>query len=243
MAEIIVDIKPRGITSAYKNASFDKGKEALEKEGYRIISLQENARLRMQEGKDADVSINGNWVREGAIYVPNKGIFLTKDSPIMANAKEATDCHRNRKDFYLTNEQVEKALADSVLLSVKSIPTNKFADNDITAYAFGEDAEEYGQFLREAGIEKMPVQLADIQEKPFARQVWFGRLGDGGRSVLVCDGRGLFHGYGRVRGVRDSTEGTAKNFEAYTPNQIAKVLGKLKVSGLEESILTELRNQ
>src|SRR3989344_6817934 len=101
--EVKVDIKPRGIASAVCYAPFDEAKQALEEQRYKIISLQDNAKLRIQEGKNHDVSQHGNWTREGVIYVPipSKGIFLTKNSPIMANAEEATNCHRNGKDFYL----------------------------------------------------------------------------------------------------------------------------------------------
>ncbi len=205
MVGIYVDIKSRGTASAYVVAPFDVGKEALAKEGYRIISLQENARLRMQEGKDAFVSQNGNWVREGVVYVPNKGMFLTKNSPIMANAKQATDCHRKGQDFYLTAEQVEQSLADSVELIRENIPTNRFAENKITVYAFGEDAQKYGDFLKEAKINEMPIWLADMQDKPFVRQMWFRYRGWselGGSWDLGYDNR--------VRGVQDSAEGTAE---------------------------------
>lgn len=41
-------------------APFDKGKETLEKSGYRIITLPENVRLRIQEGKESFISRNGN---------------------------------------------------------------------------------------------------------------------------------------------------------------------------------------
>lgn len=239
MAEVNVDIKQREIESAYIVAPFDKGKEALESEGYRIISLEENARLRIQEGEYADISRNGNWTREGVIYVLKKGIFLTKNSPIMDNAKEATDCHRNGNDFYLTDSQVEKALEDSVELKKESIPTNRFKDNKIAVYAFGNYAEEYGQFLKNAGIKEMPIWLADIQNESFARQLWFRNLG--GRSELSGDGRILGNDYGRVRGVRKSAEGTTKNSEAYSPKQIADALKDLGFSGLEKGLVEKLR--
>jgi len=235
--QIKVDIKPRGIASAYIVTPFDEGKEALAKEGYRIISLQENARLRIQEGKDADVSQNGNWTREGAIYVPGKGAYLTKNSPIMANAKEATDCHRKGQDFDLTAEQVEQSLADSVELIGDNIPTNRFADNKITVYAFGEDAQKYGDFLKEAQITEMPVFLASIGDKAFARQMWFGDL-DSGSGL---DGGGL-NGGGRVRGVPDSAEGTAaKNSEVYSPAQISAVLKTKGLTGIERILIDGLR--
>ena len=202
MAQIIEDIKSKGISSAYMKKPFDYSKEALESSGYKIISLQENVRLRMQEGAHSDVSTLGNWTREGVIYVPGKGKFLTRNSPIMVNAKEATACHRNEKEFYLTNEQVEQALEDSVVISVKVVPADRLAECELTAYAFGEDAKKYGEFLKEARIKEMPIWTTDIRDKAFARQVWFRGLDVGGRSALG-GGRGLGYYY-MVCGIRES---------------------------------------
>ena len=244
MLEITVDIKPRGTASAYIEAPFDAGKQALESQGYRIISLEENARLRVQEGEQAFISQNGNRVREGAGYFRGKGAFLTKASPIMINPKKATDCHRDGKDFYLNQEQLEQALADSFPISENPIPTNRFGEEGLTNYAFGGFEKQYGEFLKEAGIKEMPIWLADIQEKPFVRPVWFCRPGYG-RSGLYCSGR--FLDYGglyvdlRVRGVSNGAEGTAKNSEAYTPAQIAKALKSSNFSGLETILLASLR--
>jgi len=240
MLEITVDIKPRGTASAYIEAPFDAGKQALESRGYRIISLEENARLRAQKGEQAVISQHGNRVREGAGYFRGKGAFLTKASPIMINPKKATDCHRDGKDFYLNQEQLEQALADSFPISENPIPTNRFGEEGLTTYAFGESAKQYGEFLKEAGIKDMPIWLADIQEKPFVRPVWFCRLGYA-RSGLLCSNRSLLDGVVRVRGVSDCAEGTAKNSEAYTPAQIAKALKSSKLSGLETILLASLR--
>ncbi len=233
--DINVDVKPRGIASAYINAPFDKGKEALESQGYRIISLEENAKLRMQEGEGASVSRSWNWVREGAVYVPKKGKFLTKISPIMANPTEATNCHRKGQDFYLTDEQVEQALEDSVELSVKSVPTNRFGDCDITIYAFGDLAQQYGNFLRDAGIDSMPIQTTDLQKKPLARQMWFDSLD--GRSVLGGYYRDLGFDY-RVRGVKVSAEGTApQNSRPYAKQEIKRALNNAGLSGKIETLV------
>jgi hypothetical protein len=210
---IIQDIKPTGFYSAYAEAPFDEAKEELEKAGYQIISLEKSAELRMLEGKEAFVSKNGNYTREGVLYVPGKGKFLTKKSPIMANAKEATACHRSGKDFHLTDSQIEEALSDSVLLSIKSVPTNRFSDCDITVYAFGNSAEKYGQFLKkDAGINEMSIWTADLKGKSFVKQVWLSWLGGDGGSDLL--GAWDLDGSLRVRGVRESAEGTAKSFEA-----------------------------
>ena len=208
MSNLTVDIKPSVTYSAYIAAPFDQAKQALEQAGYHIISLEENAQLRMQQGPNSFVSGNGNWTKEGVIYIPKRGIFLTKKSPIMANAQEATACHRNNKDFYLTDAQVEASLADSVLLTGQSIPTNRFSEDPVTIYAFGEAADQYGQFLRSTGIEGMPVLLATLQDKPFARQMWFGRVDV--RSGLLGYDWNLVYG-NLVRGVRQGGEATEKN--------------------------------
>ncbi|HLD37308.1 MAG TPA: hypothetical protein VJA86_01845 [Candidatus Nanoarchaeia archaeon] len=197
---INVDVKLREISSACVLAPFDEGKEILEEEGYKIISLQENARLRMQEGRYETVSRNQNWVKEDVIYIPKKGKFLTKNSPIMANAEQATDCYRKLRNFYLTPRQVEQALPDSVKLSVESIPTNRFADCEITVYAFGKDAEEYGWFLKRAGIGEMPIFIENLRGKPFAKKIQLCWLE--GDSGICCTYVGLDKRC-EVRGVRE----------------------------------------
>ena len=199
--EVVRDVKQGELESAYAVGAFDKAKDAIENDGYRVISLQENARLRMQEGADSSVSQRGNWTREGVLYVPKKGIYLVRDSPILDNAEEATNYHRNSKEFYLTNEQVEKSLVDSVKFKGSEIPTNSFAENPITAFAFGKYAKAYGEFLKEAEIDSIETYAASTGNKPFARQMWLLRLNDVDRSDLGGGSRIL--NCGEVRGVRE----------------------------------------
>lgn len=191
--KIIVDVKPSRIESAIVYAPFDKAKEVLESNGYRIISLEENAKLRMQQGKEHYVSKNSNWTREDFIYLPDSAIAITKNSPIMLNSKEATQAHRNGNEFYLIDEQAGKALENSVKVprGTKPIPTNDFKNNEITAFVFGDVAEDYGLFLKEAGIEEMPLYLASPENKPFARKMWFRCLGD--RFGLAGNNRNLYY--------------------------------------------------
>lgn len=239
MAEVNVDTRQGEPESAFVEGPFDKGKEVLESKGYRIISLEENARLRIQGGKDADIARHGNWTREGVIYAPKKGIFLTKNSPIMANVKEAIDRHRNGNEFYLTDSQVEKALEDSVELKKENIPTNRFKDNKIAVYAFGNYADEYGRFLEDAGIEEMPVWLVNMQKKSFARQMWFRNLYAG--STFNGDNWDLYLGSYRMRGVRESSEDATKNSETYSTKQITDALKDLGFSALEKELVGKLR--
>ena len=212
MVEIIIDVRPKVtvLSSAYTSVPFDIGKAELEAQGFPIIPGEENAVLRIQEGKDSFVSQNGNWLREDGIYVPGKGAVLTKNPPIMKNPREATEAHRNGKEFYPTDEQIEKALADCVKLEDGNIPTNRFKDDERTVYLFGKHAEAYGDFLKDAKVTEMPVILAEMQDKAFARKAWFAKLGSG-HSALGCN-RDLSYDKW-VRGVRRvDAEGIAQNF-------------------------------
>ena len=238
MAEFIEDVKNGPLHSAYaKDAPFDKGKNALEAGGYRIISLEENAKLRIQEGKNALVSQNGNWTREGVLYIPKKGIFLTKKSSIMEEAEEATDCHRKGKEFCLNSKQVEKSLHGAVKLPGDSIPTDRFEENEVTNYAFGKTAKAYGEFLKDAGIIAMPISLASLGNKPYARQMWFRYLG--GRSGFGGLNGGLYFSSG-ARGVREVKAGEASTKNLYSREQISQALKETNLSGIEKTLLEKL---
>ncbi len=239
MVQLTKDIQPRGIASAYVVTPFDEGKKILEADGYHIISAEENARLRAQEGKDADVSRNGNWIKEGFLYIPKKGKFLTKNSPVMDNSVEATQAHRKGNEFYLTDTQVESGLANSVKLKDRdfSIPTNRFGDDEVTAFAFGNSAKPYGNFLREAGIKEMLVYMVDnIEDKPFARQAWLCGL-DGRSGLLGC--RFFGDGY-RVRGVcEDASASEPLQKILYKPSDL-DILRKVRTGDLAPKKLEKI---
>ena len=203
--EIIQDIQPRGMYPDYVDAPFDKAKQDLESKGYSIISLEQNARLRIQEGKER----NENWTREAFLCNPETNLwYLTKKSPIMDFPVEAVQAHREGREYLLTNEQVQRALENSVEVKDREIPTDRFGEDPLAVYAFGDSAQDYGLFLKDVNkdvkIKEMPIWLPDSREKPFARQLWFRYLDDW--SVLDGDYMGLLSG--RMRGVRDA-EGIA----------------------------------
>ncbi len=245
MAELIQDIKPKGVASAYVDAPFDEGKKVLENAGYRIITGEENARLRIEHGKEAEVSTRGNYVGEGVLYVPNKGAFITRGSLVMASPKEATDAHRNGQEFHVTPGQVGIVISDSVAVPYgeTSVPTNRFGDDEVTRFLFREVAKKYGEFLHEAGIEKMPLRFnskeyADSKDKPYANQVWLARLAGG--SGLYGDSRSL--AYGTVRGVFFDAEGVAPSKPLQKVFTLAQISGAFKTAGLPrlESMVVEV---
>ncbi len=224
--KIVVDVMPRGLVSAMVDTKpFDVAKNLLEEAGYHIPCLEENAELRMQEGENSPVCNLGNYVSDGILYVPQKGIFWTPNSPIMKNPKQATQCHRDRSEFYLTPEQVEESLVDAVKINSESIPTNIFGENEFTAKVFGKNAQAYGEFLRDSTrqIQEMSVELRIISDKSFARQMWFGRVYD--FSEIIDDDDMFLSDGNRVRGVRGSNaEGVAlQNFSGYTLENFAKI--------------------
>ena len=200
---IIQDVKPTGTDSAYVERPFDEAKAELEANGYDIVSLEQFAKLRITQGKNSHVANYGSYAKEGFLYVPQKGIFLVRNSPIFANAKEATAFHGKGEEFYLTQEQVDESLANSVQFKdASSILTNRFAEDERTAFAFGGSAKAYGEFLDDAGIKNMPVYLNNLENKPFARQAWLHRLDGDNRSELNGDNWDLNFNY-TVRGVRN----------------------------------------
>ena len=219
--KIDVDIRPTGIESAVAHDSFDKSIDYLIKRGYRIIDLSLNAELRAYYNVTAYISQHGNWTREGIIHFPKGDSKLVRNSPILYSAKEATKAHRNEKEFYPAQKQIEKSLEDSINFPQEEIriPTNRFDSEELLVWTFREEkkAKIYGEFLREAGINKMPVYpitkyYVREKKKPFAIQVWFEGLDhlsalDGAWNPWGCPFRSgvrakqLYFG-GGVRGVK-----------------------------------------
>jgi hypothetical protein len=245
MVELIQDIKPT-IVSAYVNAPFDQSKEMLVKADYEIITAEQNAGLRMQYGKDAFVSKNGNYVKEGCVYVPSKGRFITRGSLVMASPNQATESHRNRNEFYVSQEQIDSVIGNSVQVPFEQsvIPTNRFGKDPVTVFLFGQSAQKYGEFLMEAKIDNMPLYFndknyVDSKDKPFANQLWLSRLAL--NSAVYGNLIAGYLGYSStVRGVKLSAEGaTPKNAEkTYTLNQILTTLKAGNLSGLESMVTT-----
>jgi hypothetical protein len=187
MKKLTEDVKPSKISSAYVNAPFDVAKAELEKNGYRIISLEESARLNMDENSIHSEYAHGDgngkyhFVREGLLYIPNKGIYITKNSPIIDFPEEATQAHREKREFYLTDKQVKHALEDSLWIPGDcSVPISEievsakdpnnidlkdkfdpFRNNVLTEYLFGDETERYGKFLRR----EKPVRRINIESK------------------------------------------------------------------------------
>jgi len=208
MVKLRIDINPKAVVSAYVAAPFDKALRILDNCGFRVISLEENAQLRIQQGKDSEISRYGNYTREGFVYVPKRGIFLARNSPALhlEYSQHATNAHENGNEYSPVHpEQVRMALGSSIEVpyDLKSVPTKKFGEEELTVFAFGKSAEEYGRFLDDSGIKRMPVRLpnkyyVDKHEKAFVRQAWSWGLAYG----FALGDKNLAFGQ-RLRGVRE----------------------------------------
>lgn len=246
MEEIIRDTEPERIQSAFINGPFDETLKTLKKNNYRLISLEENAKLRMQEGRNAYCSKTGNWVQEDFVYVPGRGVYLSKNSPICENPDKATNCDRSGNKFYLTDEQIGKSFTNSVLLSRNAkdfkIPTKEFKNNKITIYAFGNSAEDYGLFLREAGIKEMPIWFTDLEDKAFAEKVHFWNLSLDTESALSSN---LSLTYDKSRGIYEAPKGLSQtqNFsESYTKKDL-EILKQVRKGNLAPKNLEKIINR
>lgn len=219
MREIIEDPRIDGIDSAYIQAPFDEAKMALENAGYDITSGEKNAKLRIIHGKEAHLSKNGNHVREGLLYVPNEGRFIIRESLVMAHPQEATKACRGGGLFYVTKDETERVLQDSILIpyNKKAIPTNRFNEDEIANFVFRKNAGEYGFFLKDGGVISINTKLdceeyINLHPGPYADQLrlegfyfnsdFSGSDASWGLS-LVC-----------VRGIRENIKNTTKNLKA-----------------------------
>jgi hypothetical protein len=255
MTNIKIDVRRDGIESGYVEASFDKAKAELEEEKFSIITPEQFAQHRIAEGANHSVSLNGAYTSMGSLMVPKRGRFLVVQSLVMQNPSKAIEAHRIGNEFYVSDNDAEKSLASgsvAIPYAQSAVPFERFADDPITAFVFGKTAGEYGAFLkeslREVEVAEMPLwfndqEYIDSQKKPFANHLWLHRLGCGGGSEL--DGYGDLD-YFRVRGVRESAEGTHENFEAYTSVQLKRIedaLKELGFSGATKGLLEKLRNK
>ena len=168
------DVQQANLQSATSDKPFNEAVRELQVKGYRIISMEEQAGLRVQEGRTHPVSKEGNFTQEGWIHSPNTmGTYLVKKSPLIKHLDEVYQTHVKGDEF-----NIQSNLEGALLVPYGAeIPTNRFAENDITVFMFGKNAENYGNFLTELGRKTQKIwtpnqQAINSQTDTFARQNW-----------------------------------------------------------------------
>lgn len=176
---------------------FDESIAALP-EGFELWLPEQLAAIRMAaKGHVNDYRNNysgqGSWVAAEYCHDNKTGDILIAKRPhmtILKNLKQATDAHREDREFYipteawtelqdLAKENPEDAMKTGVLLvrrkNVKEdIDTGRLAEEAVTYFLFAKEAKPYGIWLSGNHIKSMPqltvgAGYAKKQEQPFAR--------------------------------------------------------------------------
>jgi hypothetical protein len=167
------------IRTAYVDGPFRDDLKKLNEEGYVIPSLEDGALFRMQEWRGYDnlrsnfPYLDGHFVREGLVCLPNREVYLVKDFSDQISADELP-C--KGVDIVVSEERAQHMLRNSVRVTSGNISPNEFGSHPITKFAFGESAEEYGNFIKtHVGWEQISVHLPawDELNSPLCRHAWF----------------------------------------------------------------------
>lgn len=238
------------LRESYEYQPYGTFYKILVERGYKPISLEEVAILRILGGANIYGDITEDrfpvisdrdcTTKEAFVYVPGKGLFLTRNSPFITAPEEVVkmSIDYDVKEHYLTDEQVEEALADAVKISdnqgrrISAIPTRRFAESEIANWVFGGAAEDYGHFLDHCRIKSIPIhwRMAENEEKPFARQavlrdLWVPLMGEReGYSALS----GTQHVPRYVRGIKVQEPDTplGRFQDKIRPTEFQKYLSK-----------------
>ena len=192
IVENAIDFDSDGTESAMLCSTLSVAKSYLERGGFKIISLEQNADLIMRQGKESPIGRSYNLVREGTIYFPEGRAKLVRISPIMDSNErtmEMEKAYRKGKEFYLSSALTEEALEDSTDWPGEEIkiPVDRFGDGDfkingykagqLTIWAFGGEnrARVFGEFLKEAGTETYDIWPSYLFLYDFAKRELNGR--------------------------------------------------------------------
>ncbi|MDI6737968.1 MAG: hypothetical protein QME12_05650, partial [Nanoarchaeota archaeon] len=202
------------------NGAFDKCVDELKAKGLEVITAKQLAEARMLGGANHAVSRSWSWLAENFNYLPSGDILVASSAfnPLLqypSAAQIATDCHRKGNEHFLNDEAVESLIEgskhkDKVLLLKRKdvpsgIPTNAFSKEAVTSFLFGDEADNYGRFLRENGIKNVSLYVVDAayakeKRRAFSRALWALSLYI--YSALYGNYGDLNDNFGRAFGVR-----------------------------------------
>ena len=212
---------PEGGVSALFSGSLDVALKAMDKVGFHLISSYETTLLRIVEFdkykrkidgmRDNGGNVNlfdfspralmiGNMVSEGVVYVPGDRRYMTRKSPVLKRPEEFVAAEKARRNFYITNKELEEALSDSVKIpyrfngeisqgrsrgdSDNQIPLDKLNGNEVTEFFFRKSMggfDKYIEVLEAYGIDFINISLkgedyVNKQEQPFSKQLSLGGI-------------------------------------------------------------------
>jgi hypothetical protein len=173
--------------------------------------------------------------------------------------------HRQGKEHQVDREVAYELLEKAqkgdnsvfLLTDTSAVPTNRFGEDEKTAWLFQNMADDYGHALKElCHLEKMPLRFnsTDYMQKqgnPYINQLWLGSLG---YDSYVYGSWLLNYDYW-ARGVRrESAEGAARKIAPsvivpYTPRELENAIrtaegvlkGNTPASKLEKTVALLLK--
>lgn len=264
---IHIDVKPSGYESAVVGDRFDKAVPELTGAGYDIIPLDTNAHLRIEQGRKAPITTNGNYVAHAIVHAKGAQPLFVRASPLVTDlnlATQAVDANRQGRYFNTpTRELYEQSLAlakedrgkDPIQRRVLVLPSrgNFEVSGRKNPEQFegmlGEFGAEYLKFvdLKKLDFYTVDPSTVDSQDGTLITQLWFWGRGDLSWSELRGVSRDLNGGDG-VRGVRQISGGAGAqkisdgsqpvvNSELYTPQQVSEALHGTGISGNLEATI------
>lgn len=145
------------IQAIFGSGAYHEARKSLNRNGYRVASLEDAVNLRLQEG-DESPFFKAHLVKTAGVHVPGKGFYITNKPLVIENDLNGGDL---TAWVNLTDEQVEQVLADSVHVchgdNPYSIRTSRLGDELVTRYAFGDSADRYGLLLEALGVPNLII--------------------------------------------------------------------------------------
>ncbi|MEK6925537.1 MAG: hypothetical protein AABW71_04865 [Nanoarchaeota archaeon] len=266
-----IDVKPSVESAVTSGVNFRQSLAELKKICHKVINLEQNAQLRIQQGKESDVSKIGNYVRQGSVHYQGETGIIVAESPYLTNAtmlREAIKENSEGRYFSTPNRKLYDKFFKQVQEDASKHPRERRAvfmpsegrftisqtqNPEVFEFLLGEFGQDYLNFVGQNSLDLFPISQETLKSYSgtVPIQLWFGRLGVYG-SDLVGDGYGLNNKDGMVRGVRQlvSTEGANASqisrqagSELYTPAQITEALEEMKLTGLEAQLMKKLRKR
>jgi len=263
-----IDVRQDGIESGVTNGvNFSEALKELKSRKIRqkIIPLRQNAQLRIQEGPEAYISQNGNYVREGCIYHQGEDGILVPDSPFLTNSKmlqSAIEENRRGRYFSTQNKRLYEKFFQQAQEDVSKDPRERRAvfmpsDNqfevsqtqNLEIFELLGLNQAYLDFVKQSSLSFFPISQETLKgySGTVPTQMWFNGLGF--RSNLNGNSFNLHYDF-EVRGVRQIASTVDANVaqkslqtesELYTPKTIKQALRDMRLEGLSSDLLKKLR--
>ena len=265
MAEYKVDVRTNSLESGLVYAPFDKAITELRSQGHEPIEAGLNAVLRILEGPQSSISQNGNYVKEGNIYLKEEQGIIVRGSPLLSDSQmlnQAIEANRQGRYFSTPNRELYEKFLKQVREDASKAPRERRAilmpsykpfkisqKDNREVFDFLQLSQAYLDFVNQDSLTFYPISQDTLKgySGTVPTQLWFGSLDDG-RSDLV--GNLDLVDDDRVRGVRQVVSTAGANVaqkisqpesELYTPEQIAEALEGLQFKSLEALLFKALR--